>query len=196
MKARVNAFNKSEPRKLQIQPLTREEHLRQFDEGELIIGPGFDDGEEYYDDDYSSEPFVKPQVDYTNQHSIIVGREVARLWQHDLLKGLSDEQIYRLLSTCTPLQRAEFRAVVRNIPCGILIIVGPAGTGKSTMTIRVLDVLLERGEVPLATSFTNAAANNICRRAEQQKYIQKYLHVRMHPEHLEYARFISWRPRS
>lgn len=195
VKARINAFNKSDPRKLQVQPLTREEQLRQFDEGELIIGPGSDDGEDYYEDD-TSEAFVKPQVDFTNQHSIVVGREVARLWEYDLLKGLSDEQIDRLLSTCTPLQRVEFRAVARNIPCGIFIVVGPAGTGKSTMTVRVLHVLLERGEVPLVTSSTNAAVNNICRRAEEENHDQKYLHVRMHPEHLEYARIISWRPRS
>ncbi|KAK0118001.1 hypothetical protein ONS95_012312 [Cadophora gregata] len=61
IKSRINAFNKSDPRKLQIQPLTWEEHFRQFDEGELIIGLGSDDGEDYYEDDERPEPFVKRQ---------------------------------------------------------------------------------------------------------------------------------------
>ncbi|KAL2073959.1 hypothetical protein VTL71DRAFT_7737 [Oculimacula yallundae] len=195
VKARVNAFNKSDPRKLRVQPKTREEREIEHDGGELIYGPGDDDGETYYDDEESAAPFVKRDVDYHNQQSILVGREVGELWSYDLFDGLSEDMITSFLETCTPLQRAQFRAVAREIPCGLFLVIGPGGTGKSTMIVRVIFILLKRKVVPLVTSSTNVAVNNICRRAEQENDDEEYLFVRLHPEHLEYARIISWRPK-
>jgi hypothetical protein len=69
---------------------------------------------------------------------------------------------------------------------GILPILGAAGTGKTTVMLRLLKAaLIGSKKTVLVCSSTNAAVKNICRSTEAQNSNEDYLYVRLHPEQLE-----------
>ncbi|KAK0118003.1 hypothetical protein ONS95_012314 [Cadophora gregata] len=158
-----------------------------YDHHDLLYNP--DDEDVTMDDEDS---VVKP-IDFTTQKSIVVGRELLELWHEDFFAGLSNEQIQRLMASCTAMQKQQLLAVARRVPCGVLPIVGSGGTGKTTVVIVLLMAVLERGKKPVVCSTTNAAVTNICKRAQMKNNADEYLFVRCHPEHEEHARIIGYR---
>jgi signal recognition particle GTPase len=94
------------------------------------------------------------------------------MWHDNFFEDLTDAQMDDILSRCTELQKKELREIAKKVPCGILPIVGAAGTGKTTVTIRLLRAALLRGKTALVCSSTNAAVNNIARRAAAEKWQQ------------------------
>ncbi|KAH7412485.1 hypothetical protein BKA64DRAFT_740297 [Cadophora sp. MPI-SDFR-AT-0126] len=122
-----------------------------LDEAEMIYGHDDllfnpDDEDALFTEEGCDTP---PPIDFTNQKAVVVGRELSRVWFVDFFEGLSKQQI----------------EVARSVPCGIFPIVGPGGTGKTTVVTVLLVAALERGKKPVVCSTTNAAVTNICKRS-------------------------------
>lgn len=160
-----------------------------------VMEPGPQDsisiGVHMYEDDEIEHPgdvfppFVPRVLDFTRQKGILLGHDILGMANMDFLGNLSDVEINAHLAACTPTQRLALLQALRNVCCGILVIIGAAGTGKTTVSIVIMLLLLAQEKKGLVASSTNAATNNICRRADLVNRNEQYLFVRLHPEHLE-----------
>jgi hypothetical protein len=136
--------------------------------------------------------YAQKLIHYTRQRAIIIGHEVPEVKLYDFFETLTDEQITEVLSKCTERQREELREIARSAPNGILPIVGAGGTGKTTVTIRLLRDALLQGKTTLVTSSINTAVNNIARRTAAETDNEEFLYVRLHPESLEHGAILSY----
>jgi type II secretory pathway predicted ATPase ExeA len=118
---------------------------------------------------------------------VLLGRDIEKMSKYDFFEGLTDPQIDELLASCTKMRRNQLKAIARDVHLGIHPILGAAGTGKTTVVLRLLKAALisSKKKTVLVCSNTNAAVNNICRSAEAQNSNEDYLYVRLHHEQLE-----------
>lgn len=138
---------------------------------------------------------MRQVIDYTKQRAILVGRELHgkyQPWYHDFFSGWSDERISDVLESCTLEQRESLKKVARRVACGILPILGCAGSGKTKVSLRFIQAAKLQDQAVLVASTTNAAFNNICRRATEENADESHLHVRVHPERLEHSNIVCY----
>lgn len=143
------------------------------------------------EDGYDSDDDDSSLIDYTNQRAVIIGRELASRWEHNFLGDLSEKDIDDILKPCTPVQQRTPRYVATRAQNGILPILGCAGAGKTKVSLRFIQSAYMQKHPVLVVSTTNAAVNNICRRAAQETD-NEYLHVRIYPPGLERAEILGF----
>lgn len=154
------------------------------------LSPNYDDDDNVDGDDARMgrlPPFVPKDIDVTRQRSIVLGRHIVNYTEDNLFGDLSQPEIDQILRSCTNQQRQDLNTLLRHSPCGITIVIGAAGTGKTTVTLRLIQLQLAQAKRGVVASSTNAAVNNICRRADAENLKESQLFVRLHPEHLEIA---------
>jgi len=54
----------------------------------------------------------------------------------------------------------EMLDVLRKVPCGVLPVLGPAGTGKTQLSMLLAHLRMLNGAVPAVVSTSNAAVTN------------------------------------
>ncbi|TGO08818.1 hypothetical protein BTUL_0190g00010 [Botrytis tulipae] len=101
------------------------------------------------------------KIDYSNIRSILMGNSVTDLWYWDLFEGCPADKLELILANCTPKQRASIEAFGNRIPCGLLFIKGPPGSGKTFGLIAAIEIVLSSGEKVLAAAAQNTAVNNL-----------------------------------
>lgn len=197
VKARINALRSLDP--ASIVKTTAEQRQEELEGAEIVYGHDDDeDGDGDHPLDLESlllefnEDSKRKLEELAEQKAIFAGHEVPNMWYDDMLHGLTEDQLTDVLSTCTPLQRVKLLVVARSTPCSILPTVGAGGTGKTTVLLLLRAALL-REKRPLICSTTNAAVNNVCRRAQADSTACEFLYVRVHPEHNEHARISGFR---
>ncbi|KAL2073955.1 hypothetical protein VTL71DRAFT_7733 [Oculimacula yallundae] len=138
VKARINTFRKMDSR---ITATAAGRKSLGLDEAETIIthtdrtiNPDDED-----EDQPTHDPIVADvPVNSKLQKDICIRRELKTLWYVDLFAGLDEVGIARAIDGYTELQKTELLVVARSVPLGILPILGPKGTGKTTVVVRML----------------------------------------------------------
>ena len=146
------------------------------------------------EDEKLTSPYVPKAFDSSNLRSIFIGMNVERLYDVNLLEGLSEGQIATLFKDLTPAQKIGLEAVLKQAPCGIVAMHGCAGAGKTITLCTALNAMLARGKKVIVASSTNQAVNNICVRFGEMEREEKYLKIRVHPEQFEFAEVWTYNP--
>lgn len=102
----------------------------------------------------------------------------------EFLEKLNPAEVEDTLSSCTKRQVGELKSISHAVACRVFPIISPGGIGKTTVSLRLFRAALQLN--PLVGSGTNAAVNNICRRADLEDPDEEYL-IRVHPDGLELA---------
>jgi len=193
VRARLNALGRMHPRaaKRYQAPSDPADVIDAMDEAEMILNMVTGD-EEDADEMEIGPAYVQKMIDYASQRAIIIGHEVPEVKPYDFFETLSEERITEVISKCTERQREELREIARSAPNGILPIAGAGGTGKTTVTIRLLRAALLQGKTALVTSSTNTAIDDIARCAAADMDNEEFLYVRVHLESLEHVAILSY----
>jgi len=103
---RMNSLRKMEPGRLadvsnvkQIN-LNGDETLRELSLGREDDGEEPDEANEYSP---TGSPFAIKFIDYANQRSALLGRDIEKMSKYDFFEGLTDPQIDELLASCTKM---------------------------------------------------------------------------------------------
>ncbi|KAE8443354.1 hypothetical protein EG329_001912 [Mollisiaceae sp. DMI_Dod_QoI] len=163
----------------------------------MIIGPSMEDDESVNsadEDDPFCSHYILKKIDFHNQRSIPQGENIQRLWVYDLLQGLTEVQINNYLQHLTDRQRTELSVILQSLPCGILPIHGCAGSGKTWITIALMEIARLRGLKCLAASSTNATVNNLASRFSGRTSKADHLAIRLHPDHIEMCEILAYSP--
>ena len=102
----MNSLRKMEPGRLadvsnvkQIN-LNGDETLRELSLGREDDGEEPDEANEYSP---TGSPFAIKFIDYANQRSALLGRDIEKMSKYDFFEGLTDPQIDELLASCTKM---------------------------------------------------------------------------------------------
>ncbi|TGO08822.1 hypothetical protein BTUL_0190g00060 [Botrytis tulipae] len=136
--------------------------------------------------------YERPIRKYKNLRDLFMGHGLQDTWNgqwKDYTYELPDSEVERILRQCGEPERRHLPTLLREIFCGLLLVVGPAGTGKTTLTIVLIELALTAKKKVLIVSTTNCATTNICTRMMSTLGHQRWLHIRLHSEHLELAEF-------
>ncbi|PMD25506.1 hypothetical protein NA56DRAFT_437453 [Hyaloscypha hepaticicola] len=92
-----------------------------------------------------------------------------------------------------PRQHSKFPWVTRAVPMDVLILLGPGGSGKSTMLGSIMLLLIAGGEKIAIVAPTNVAAKNILMRTAQQEKNHRLL-IRVWAPRLEEEAIMPYNP--
>jgi pantothenate kinase-related protein Tda10 len=98
----------------------------------------------------------------------MIERNVSDLHYQDFLENVPADVLNRIMDKMTPMQRSKFPWVMRAVPMGVLILLGPGGSGKSTMLGSIVLLLIAGGEKIAIVAPTDVATTNILMRTAQQ----------------------------
>ncbi|KAI9645201.1 hypothetical protein NHQ30_005935 [Ciborinia camelliae] len=110
----------------------------------------------------------------------------------DLTYGLSPDVVTTILTRCGYYEKKYLPRVLKSCLFGFLLVVGPAGTGKTTLTIVLIELALTAGKKVLIVSPSECASANICSKMTQTLINRNWLHVRLHSKHVEHAEFLRF----
>ncbi|KAF7907966.1 uncharacterized protein EAE98_012461 [Botrytis deweyae] len=136
--------------------------------------------------------YVAPIRRYNSLRDLFMGHGLQDTWSGrctDYTYGLPEREVVRILAQCGESERRHLPELLKEVFCGLLLVVGPAGTGKTTLTIVLIELALTANKKVLIVSTTNCATTNICTRMMHTLGHKKWLHIRLHSEHLEFAEF-------
>ncbi|THV43741.1 hypothetical protein BGAL_0976g00010 [Botrytis galanthina] len=134
-------------------------------------------------------------IDYSTNRSILMGNSIVDMWYWDLLKDCPPDKLELILTNCTPKQRADIQAFGNRIPCDLLIIKGPPGSGKTVGLVTTIEIVLCSGKKVLAAAAQNTAVNNLFDRTVNSianlNLNQDILSIRLWSENIEYDKMIN-----
>jgi flagellar biosynthesis GTPase FlhF len=112
---------------------------------DILNGTGADKDESEWDSEVSetSKEETPIPTDYEGQRSLLQARGVKSYCEVDFLEGLPERVLHRVLDSCTALQSLQILDYCRRVPLGILLVLGAAGVGKTTIVARL--ILLQMG---------------------------------------------------
>jgi hypothetical protein len=112
-----------------------------------------DSDDEAYDDDDQSPP------DFTAQRDILVGRSLTNPYSVNILESVPEYHLQRILGRLR-LRQLRFLPHLQNLPNGILLLFGFAGSGKTSLLATIILLLNHSGKKVIGTAPTNVAATN------------------------------------
>ncbi|TGO08826.1 hypothetical protein BTUL_0190g00100 [Botrytis tulipae] len=173
------------------------------DEAEHVIGP---DSPGDDDDEPTFGQIVMEQLGYGQKppnragnrkalRQILLGHGVFNsndFFLQNMVFNLPDDQLNLAFKDATKKQLSKLKKSVKHVPMGILPIIGPPGTGKTTITISFVHCAILANKKTLIVSTTNAATTNIYKRMMSKLDSPEHLHVRLHTQNMELTKFRNY----
>lgn len=110
----------------------------------------------------------------------------------NMVFDLPSDQLDLAFKDATQRQISKLRKFIKNVPMAILPIIGPPGTGKTTITISFVHCAILANKKTLIVSTTNAATTNIYKRMVSKLDNPEHLHVRLHTQNMELTKFRNY----
>jgi AAA domain len=124
------------------------------------------------DSDYDEEEeaallfFEEKQITYEDHKAILQGRRIDNLIFKDLAQDVPLEIIEEVRAMLTTKQRDLLFGFIHRVPMGFMIILGPAGTGKSFVLAGIIMLLIAAGKKVSVIAPSNIAAINIANKSK------------------------------
>jgi hypothetical protein len=103
----------------------------------------------------------------------------------DFLEGLTEEQIQEGFKDFKPMQAQQAKPILRRVPEGILMMTGPAGSGKTSASVTLVKLLRMKGGIIGGFASANSAANHYCERTSKVFSPEEHLMFRLWTESVE-----------
>ncbi|KAF7907967.1 uncharacterized protein EAE98_012462 [Botrytis deweyae] len=184
VKARVRALNEWDPKNDASAPSEEDNNADELSFGQIVmnqLGYGH-----------------KPSNRIGNRNAlrqVLLGHGVLDsndFFLQDMVFDLPSEQFDLVFKDATERQTIKLKKFSRHVPMAILPIIGPAGTGKTTMTISFVHCAILANKKTLIVSTTNVATTNIYKRMASRLDSPEYLHVRLHTQNMELTKFRTY----
>ncbi|KAK8903790.1 hypothetical protein ACHAPF_011411 [Botrytis cinerea] len=173
------------------------------DEAEHVVGPDAADND---DDEPSFGQVVMESLGYGHKPSTRIGNRTAirqvllgngvydsnQFFHKNMTFDLSNNNLNFVFGGATDKQTIKLKSIVGNVPMGILPVIGPPGTGKTSMTISFIHCAILAKKKTLILSTTNAATTNIFKRMMEKLEDPEVLHVRLHTSNMELLKFRTY----
>ncbi|KAI0378890.1 P-loop containing nucleoside triphosphate hydrolase protein [Hypomontagnella monticulosa] len=92
---------------------------------------------------------------------IFAAKNVHDYFEKNLLDDIPPTVLAKVEASLGPVWY-EFEQFLHRVPCGVLLMKGPPGTGKTFVLARIIALQLARGEKVLATGPSNEAVDHLC----------------------------------
>ncbi|KAF4637976.1 hypothetical protein G7Y89_g110 [Cudoniella acicularis] len=124
-------------------------------------------------------------INFRDQRALVISKILEDMWEHDFVHPLSPKQFQELLANCTPDQKASLEGYFRRVPQGICLIKGPAGTGKSFLLRKAIEIQLVGRKTVLLVASSIQTVNMMAQNLFEQFSEGQYLMVCAWTEHIE-----------
>lgn len=194
VRKRLNALNRMDPELPMEVSGIGSQMLGDETLKKMTIGPGGHEGRDGGDEGDSAAIYVAKLMDYANQRSILLGHDTEKIRHHDFFEHLTQEQIDQLLQSCTPKQREHLQDIARKVLVWHPVNPGCSWYRQDQYCAALAENYPNQSKTVLMCSSSNAAVNNICRRADAENATGAFLNGRRHPEDEEIAAVIRYDP--
>jgi hypothetical protein len=125
-----------------------------------------DDDAEDSNDENNDEDEEEEEVKYDNQRDLLMCRSIKNLRHDNLLENVPGQIVQEVKNMLTPSQRDLLFPHIEKVPMGVLLILGPAGTGKSFALSGIILLKLGAGKRVSVIAPSNVAAANIANKVK------------------------------
>ncbi|RDW71234.1 hypothetical protein BP6252_07797 [Coleophoma cylindrospora] len=161
---------------------------------DLMIGDEADSDFDAIEEDGSGPRAPEPAVDCSLQRDIALGRSISDCFDVDFLAHVPQALQAALRGRMTPCQISRILPCLRSVSQGVLILLGFAGSGKTTFLALIMLMLVGAGKTISVTSPTNVAASNIARRTGSLDTNERLL-IRVFTAYIEIYTVLRYDPR-